>query len=344
MSEKFDGQRAFWDGGVSRGMPASDVPWANVEKDHIRRTQSIATGLWSRYGKAIFAPDYFLDSLPPFMLDGELYLGPGSFQDLMSTVGTHVPGLGWRHVRFMVLDSPRPRWVFEDGVINHTNFKKKFSGILQWLDTEGFENSVPEGAYYDFHSMLGWLGRNLSQNNHCVLAPQERLPMGTAQAEARLDERLQEILSSGGEGLIVRRANGYWQPERSHEVLKYKPENDADGVVTGYIWGRETDKGSKLLGLMGALVLDFNGKRLELSGFTNAERVMCYYEGADHGFDHARINGEAHPGEEADRAFHNPKFPLGSVVSFKYRELTRDGIPKEARFWRKRAQTTGVVA
>ena len=29
-SEKLDGQRAWWDGGVSRGMPAAQVPYANT--------------------------------------------------------------------------------------------------------------------------------------------------------------------------------------------------------------------------------------------------------------------------------------------------------------------------
>jgi ATP-dependent DNA ligase len=102
--------------------------------------------------------------------------------------------------------------------------------------------------------MLSWLGRNLPQNEHTQLAPQERLPIGTEAAQARLNERLTEVLAGGGEGLIIRRANSLWLPERSHDVLKYKPDNDAEGVVTGYIWGRRTDKGSKLLGLMGALI------------------------------------------------------------------------------------------
>jgi hypothetical protein len=133
VSDKYDGQRALWDGGVSRGLFADQVPWANVEKDGRLTRRPVATGLWSRYGKVIFAPDYFLDALPPFMLDGELYLGPGTFQDLMTIVGTHVPGLGWKNVRLMVLDSPRPKLVFEDGIINHVNYKKTFKGILDWI-------------------------------------------------------------------------------------------------------------------------------------------------------------------------------------------------------------------
>ncbi|MCH7649284.1 MAG: hypothetical protein IIA83_11860 [Thaumarchaeota archaeon] len=32
---------------------------------------------------------------------------------------------------------------------------------------------------------------------------------------------------------------------------------------------------------------------------------------------------------------YNPKFPRGSIVTYRYRESTDDGLPKEARFWRK---------
>ena len=55
LSEKLDGMRAFWDGGVTRGKYGP--PWNN---------QNIkATGLWSRYAKVIHAPDWFLDLLLP---------------------------------------------------------------------------------------------------------------------------------------------------------------------------------------------------------------------------------------------------------------------------------------
>jgi hypothetical protein len=30
ISEKLDGTRCFWDGGVSRGVPTEEVPWASV--------------------------------------------------------------------------------------------------------------------------------------------------------------------------------------------------------------------------------------------------------------------------------------------------------------------------
>jgi len=76
VSTKYDGQRCIWDGGASRGIPKIEVPWANNKKDERYLERPIATGLWSRYGNVIHAPDWFLDGLPTGMLlDGELWSG-----------------------------------------------------------------------------------------------------------------------------------------------------------------------------------------------------------------------------------------------------------------------------
>src|SRR5258708_2990950 len=68
ISEKLDGTRCVWDGGLTRGVPTTDVPWANTTdpktgapKDKVK---PVATGLWSRYGNPIMAPDWFLNALP----------------------------------------------------------------------------------------------------------------------------------------------------------------------------------------------------------------------------------------------------------------------------------------
>ena len=83
LSEKLDGQRCLWDGGVTRGMALKDVPFANLSNTH--RLISEATGLWSRYGNVMRAPEFFLDLLPHnICLDGELYLAPGCFQETRS--------------------------------------------------------------------------------------------------------------------------------------------------------------------------------------------------------------------------------------------------------------------
>ena len=62
VSEKLDGTRAFWDGGITRGLPTASVPWASVADpktgDRKAKIKPVSTGLWSRYGNPIMAPDW----------------------------------------------------------------------------------------------------------------------------------------------------------------------------------------------------------------------------------------------------------------------------------------------
>lgn len=335
MSHKLDGMRAFWDGGITRGMRADSVPWANTTKDGRYLYPPISTGLWSRYGKVITAPADWLNQLPPYLLDGELYAGVGSFQTTMSITKTLIPDPAlWKQIKYMVFDAPTQRQIFQDSVIRANNgISYQMKGAVDWINRQEKEiSSPPDNAVLTFQVMVKWLENLLKDNSVAFPHQQTQLPFTRAAAAKEIEKSLDVVVSRGGEGLILRQHTSTWAPGRGKFLLKYKPYEDDEGTVTGYTWGRETDRGSKLLGLMGALVLDYRGQRFELSGFTESERIMS----SEGGFDHARSNGTAHPGEEVDPAFHNPTFPRGSVVTFRYRELTDSGLPKEARFLRKR--------
>ena len=87
MSEKYDGLRGYWDG----------------------------RQLWSRKGKVIHAPDYFLVELPrDIALDGELWIGRGQFEETASTVLAETPDDRWKSVHFMVFDAPQAQGTFEE--------------------------------------------------------------------------------------------------------------------------------------------------------------------------------------------------------------------------------------
>ena len=341
MSEKLDGMRCLWDGGFTRGMLCSNVPFANVEKHNRFVVKPVATGLWTRYGQPIHAPAAFLDRLPPVILDGELYAGRNMFQHVVSACKKHEPiDSEWDRISYQVFDVPRSDEVFADGVINNINFKKIFKGI----DVPVFDQP---SSNCGFASRIKWVetvkarwGLKGAWNIH----KQHQLPFSSAEAVAAMEAFLDEVLSKGGEGLILKSPNCLWLPERCHTMLKYKPYLDAEGTVIGYTWGKETDKGSKLLGLMGNLILmQDNGMRLELSGFTNEERKMTFLDGYHYdgtpgnvaGGQDASGQGSLHPGEPVAKHIHNPKFPLRSRITYKYRELTDDGVAKEARYWRK---------
>ena len=129
---------------------------------------------------------------------------------------------------------------------------------------------------------------------------------------------------------MLRDPTSRWTPKRHRGILKYKPFSDAEGTVTGFTSGRETTKGSRLLGKIGALVVDYDGKRLELAGLTDEEREIGSPEAVAWAM---RSPGLDIPPDVMPRSKH---FKRGETVTFKYRELTDEGIPKEARYWRKR--------
>lgn len=329
-SEKLDGVRAFWDGGFTRGKLCSDVGFANVEKDKRYVTKPKATGLWSRYGKAIQAPDWWLDRLPVGLpLDGELYMGTTQFQSLVSVVKKIVPGLEWKGVQYKVFDSPPYHAVFANGEVNVTNFRKKFVGVQYPRSGPGADTS----RRWDFASVQQYLKEAQVANSVVEIHQQVQLPTYSADAKEEVALRLEAVLTTSGEGLMLRHPTSLWVPQRSRQLLKTKGLYDDEAEVVGYVFGRETDRGSKLLGLMGAMIVRWQGRIFELSGFTNEERWLLEEGKATD--QSAYDYGCEHPGQNVPEQFHNPRFPIGSKVTFKYRELTVDGIPKEARYFRR---------
>lgn len=335
MSEKLDGHRALWDGGVSRGMLASEVPYANTLKDSRLLKAPVATGLWSRLGKVIHAPDWWLDQLPPYCLDGELWCGRNGFQRLSSIVKKHTPDAeAWKQVQYMVFDAPPVESVFCDGIV--TAWNAHWQGMVGWYKTAG-AGKVQYQPQLEFQQSVELLGKTLQSNDVVRLLPQIELPNNHTGAASLILDRQIEVVKLGGEGLILRRPTSVWSPERSYSMLKVKPLQDAEGKVVGYHWGRETDKGSKLLGMLGSIVVEFQGKQFDLSGFTDAERKMFRNNADVSNEERLRLaaqHGSQHPGELVDHDYSSVNFPRGSYVTFKYRELSDDGIPKEARYFR----------
>lgn len=337
ISEKLDGTRCFWDGGISRGVPTVEVPWANIfhpKTGKLKpRLKPIATGLWSRYANPIIAPDSFLNQLPTCFLDGELFAGNGNFQLCRSIVAGNEPGPDWDKIEFAVFGSPSYKSIFREGRINCASMVRNiyFNEIHDWIKTRRrLSNSLGDLKFFtdpkSFDSELDFLQVMLPTDGAVYLHKQRRLP--TEGTFEYIEKYMDMVLANGGEGVVLRNGNVAFEPKRSHGILKYKPFHDDEATVTGFTSGRKTEKGSKFLGMIGALITDYNGKRLELSGMTNEERRFA---------DEKSIRyAEAHPGEDMPAGTEGKYFKVGDTVSFKYREFSDAGIPKDGRYWRKR--------
>lgn len=202
-SEKLDGQRCFWDGGITRGMLKADVPWANTAKDERYRNTQYATGLWSRYGNPIQAPGWWLDKLPAIPCDGELWVDTydkGGRQLLSSIIRKLEPDpIAWHDVMFMVFDSPVLECIFSNGVINTVNFKKVLSGIE--VDKSKFEWCAPPMTC--FEDIYNTLQERITENEVIQIHEQVKLPLVYSDAVEEAKTMLFEISKKGGEGVMV---------------------------------------------------------------------------------------------------------------------------------------------
>jgi len=293
LSEKLDGIRVLWDGGCTRGRPKRSVPWANCMKDDRYKEEVYCTGLWTQYGNPIQAPDWFLDSLPPALLEGELFAGRGQFQKLTSAVKKLTPlDDEWEGVRFVAFDAPSIHRLFSPGKVSmHSNTSIVWKGALTYFLEYGdavhrIEQDVPYMIRRNF--VTRYWSDNIMNFEKMIF---NVLPMV---------KEFDRIIEGGGEGVVMKHRENIWTTDRAKDVFKHKPFNDAEATLIGF-----TDGKGKYEGMVGAYVCQMpDGKTFELSGMTDELR--------------------SNPPE------------LGVAITYKYRELSVDGLPKEARFVRFR--------
>jgi DNA ligase-1 len=345
-SEKLDGFRCFWDGGLSRGVKVGMVPYAAkviVSSGKSKKWLDWpATGLWSRYGNPIWAPDSFLNQLPCCPLDGELWLGRGNFQKVAKCVkpedGSHPD---WENIKYMVFGSPNPHAVFRTGHVKqgkNVDMEIRQPEVLQFV---GGLKTNPDAAIDiddwqvidgNFIHELAFLVDALSAiegETPAELHKQVILSDDPELAVSQLDELNEKAVAGGGEGMVVRDPQQVWTPKRLRTVLKVKPCEDMEAEIVGFTSGEETDKGSKLLGKFGATIMRMeNGLEFNLSGFRHEERVFADEQMEAYATDN--------PGVRMPDHFEGRHFKKGDTITFKYREFTEDGLPKEARYFRKR--------
>ena len=170
VSEKLDGVRALWDG----------------------------TTLRFRSGRTISAPAWFLAKLPKTPLDGELWMGRGSFDVVSGIVRRMQPiDAEWEKVKYLVFELPNGAGTFAERA---ALLKVMVPGI-GWAQLQGVE--------------------------------QFRVPN-----EAVLRDRLAAVYAAGGEGLMLHLASAPYVTGRSDVLLKLKTLADAEARVVGYVPGK----------------------------------------------------------------------------------------------------------
>lgn len=282
-SEKLDGCRALW------------LP--NFPPEYSNDPDIEPTGLWSRDGKVIHAPKWWLQHLPKIPVDGELWLDRKSFQRTMSIVRKDQPIVKeWQYIKFMAFDAPVK---MNAGLIKFRNNEIMIPDIQLHPDRD---------EPFLFKFAHAYLKNKTEQNDIYKVVDQIKI-----RSVAQIQELLDEVVANGGEGLMLRDPFSTWEQSRSGKILKVKPFYYMDVKVTGYYYGD-----GKYYGMMGALeVQNEAGKTFKVSGFTDEER---------------RVGSLGLPFTR--NKFDDCQFPIGSTITIKYRELSDGGTPKEARYHR----------
>lgn len=175
VSEKLDGVRAYWDG----------------------------THLVSRNGNIFHAPRWFTEGFPAVPLDGELWMGRGTFAALSGAVRRLEPvDADWRKIRYMVFDLPGSDALFDD--------------------------------------RLATLRRHLAGNTSPYLALVEQFRVS---GRDELLSHLDRLVAQGAEGLMLHRGSSRYRSGRSDDLLKLKPYQDAEARVVAHIPGRGKYRG-----------------------------------------------------------------------------------------------------
>lgn len=215
-----------------------------------------------RSGRTVNAPAWFIAKLPVQALDGELWLARGRFETLSGIVRKSEP---------------------QDG---------------EWRQLKYMIFELPNapGTFFERAQRIK------------EIVAQAQWPQLVAVEQFRVVDRvilkrkLDEVVRSGGEGLMLHLADAPYVTGRSDVLLKLKPLQDTEAVVIAHVPGK-----GKYQGMMGALRVEMpSSKRRFLigTGFTDEVRK-------------------------------NPP-PISTTITYTYRGLTQTGLPRFASYLRVR--------
>lgn len=247
--------------GDELSLPTQLEHWLISEKYDGVRAYWDGQRLMTRNGYPIKIPEEFTRNWPRQHLEGELWIGYGQFSRLAGLIQQHQP--------------PEQDW---------QAVRFMLFDLPQW-----------PGTFVQRSDQLAALVKEASAPNLKVIKQHQGLNTD------RMEALLRGVVDRGGEGLMLHRGQALYQLQRSSDIRKLKPCQDADAQVLAHLPGK-----GKYSGMMGSLLVQLeDGSRFKIgTGFTDAERA-------------------------------SPP-PEGSTITFRYNGLTTHGKPRFARFLRIR--------
>lgn len=150
---------------------------------------------------------------------------------------------------------------------------QQFSGVMQQLSRmKDVDASVFQYHLFDLPNHPGFLDERLMNLDFLVTAYSFKtdiflVPHFSAGSWSEVMRAYSDALYKGQEGIVVKNCKSTYVQRCSINWLKLKEEHTIDLPVIGSKRGR-----GKFSHTLGALVCDYNGKRVAVSGFTDWER------------------------------------------------------------------------
>lgn len=181
----------------------------------------------------------------------------------------------------------------------------RLSGIVRKQQPDDMEWRQVRYMLFELPDAPGTFTERIALMRQVVAAAQvpwlQVIEQFRVQDRAELQHRLSQVLKQRGEGLMLHRADALYSTGRNDDLLKLKPWLDTEATVIGHVPGK-----GKYRGMLGALRLEMpDGKRFNLgTGFSDAVR-------------------------------RDPP-AVGALVTYRYRELNPNGLPRFASYLRVR--------
>ena len=269
--------------------------WLSSEKFDGYRAQWVkVNGEWMFLSRAqkpfIGTPDWYKMTLPDVNLDGELWVGRENFES-MGVVRKHKPDpKEWLPVKYIVYDLP--------------TVKKPFSERLKLLRKIVKENkdrwdkvkmSLPE----EFQ----------------IECPVKMATQTVVKSEEHMNELYKKVIDNGGEGIMLKCPDSFYENKRSNYMLKVKPNFEEESIIIDFKPGKGKYKND-----LGAFVCQqlINMDTYHL--IDKDEKLEFSISGMD---DEVRMNYEE-------------THPIGTIISYEHSGKTDKGKPRFARYLRKR--------
>ena len=187
----------------------------------------------------------------------------------------------------------------------------KTPSVAEWSEVKFYVFDVPEaggGLLKRLSELEKFIAKNPQAGQNLEIIKQVKV-----KDNAEFEAFAEQIVAKGGEGAVVREPNAPYERKRSKNALKYKKFKDAECEVTAVNAGT-----GKFAGLMGSVTC----KALSAADSNSDEQIASGVKfKIGSGF------------SDRDRA--NPP-KIGSIITYKYQNLTSKGVPRFPVFLRVR--------